>query len=96
MPAQAQGLLERRSVLGSAAVPDCQYCYRPKGSLAHTHHSSHRAASPQVYLATMALLNHRPYRMIAEYGTPARVGPTQSRWLETALFTAMAVNRHSP
>ena len=75
MPAQAQGLLERRSVLGSAAVPDCQYCYRPKGSLAHTHHSSPRAASPQVYLATMALLGQRPCLMIAESGAPARATP---------------------
>ena len=44
-----------------------------------------------MYFATMALLYHRPGHMIAESGTPARVRPTRSRWLETALFTAMAV-----
>ena len=49
----------------------------PKGSLAHTHHSSHRAASPRVYFATMSLLYDRPYRMIAESGMPARVRPVR-------------------
>ena len=38
-------------------------------------HSNHRAASPrdspQMYLATMSLLNHRPCPMIAESGTSA-------------------------
>ena len=38
----------------------------------------------------------RPCRMIAGSGTPTRVRPTRSGWLETALFTAMAVNPHSP
>ena len=75
-PAQARGLLDRPFMLG-AVVPDSQHCHRPKGWLAHTPHSSHRAAwpadSPQVYLATMALLNHRPDRMIAESGTSAPV-----------------------
>ena len=39
---------------------DCQHCHRPKGSLAHTPHSSQRAASPRVYFATMVLLDQRP------------------------------------
>ena len=34
--------------------------------------------------------------MIAESGTPARGRPTRSRWLETALFTAMAGNANLP
>ena len=63
---------------------------------AHAPHSSHRADSPRVYVAALTLLYHRPRLMITESGTPARVRPTQSRWLETALFTAMAVNPHSP
>ena len=42
------------------------------------------------------LLDRPPCRMIAESGTPARVRPTGLAWLETALFTAMAVNPHSP
>ncbi len=45
MPTQARGLLDRPSMLG-AAGPDSQHCHRPKRSLAHTHHSSYRAASP--------------------------------------------------
>ena len=62
MPAQNRGLL------------DCQHCHRPKGSLAHTPHSSQRADSPRVYFATMALLYHRPCLMIAESGAPAPPG----------------------
>ena len=38
----------------------------------------------------------RQGRMIAGSGTPARVRPIRPSWLETALFTAMAVNPHSP
>ena len=83
-----------------AAAPDSQHCRRPVGSLAHTPHSSHRAdspaTSPRVYFATMVLLYHRPCCMIAESGMRARVGLTRPPWLETALFTAMAVNPHSP
>ena len=78
MPAQARGLPDRPFMLG-AVVPDSQHCHRPKGWLAHTPHSSHRAAapadSPQVYLATMALLNHRPCGMIAESGMSAPATP---------------------
>ena len=37
-----------------------------------------------------------PCRMIAGSGTSARVSPIRPSWLETALFTAMAVNPHSP
>ena len=91
MPAQARELLDRPAMLGAAA-PDSQHCQRPKGSLAHTPHSSQRADSPRVYSATMVLLDHPPCHMIAESGTPARVRPTGSTWLETALFTAMSVN----
>ena len=36
------------------------------------------------------------WHIIAESRTPARVRPTRRPWLETALFTAMAVNPHSP
>ena len=45
MPAQARGLMDRPSIWGALA-PDSQHCHRPEGSLAHTSHSSHRAASP--------------------------------------------------
>ena len=45
---------------------------------------------------TLALMYHRPCRVKAEYGAPDLVRLTRSRWLETALFTAMAVNPHSP
>ena len=69
MPAQTRGLL------------DCQHCHRPKGSLAHTPHSSQRADSPRVYFATMALLYHRPCHMIAESGAPARARATRPSWL---------------
>ena len=53
----------------------------PKGSLAHSPHSSHRAASPQMYITTMVLLHQRPCRMIAESGTPARAKATRPPWL---------------
>ena len=79
-------------MLGSA-VPDSQHCHRPKGSLAHTPHSSHQADSPAdsplEYLATMVPLYHRPYRMIAESGTSARVRPTRSPRLETPPFVSL-------
>ena len=74
-------------MLGSA-VPDSQHCHRPKGSLAHTPHSTHQADSPAdsplEYPATTVPLYHRPYRMIAESGTSARVRPTWSPRLETS------------
>ena len=95
IPAQARGLLYRAYV-SAAAVPDSQHSHRLEGSLAHTPHSSHRADSPRVYSATMVLLYHRPCHMTAKSGTSALVRLTRSRWLETALFTAMAVNPHSP
>ena len=67
---------------------------------AHTSHFGHRADSPvdssRVSFATLALQHHRPCRMTAESQTLARGRSTQSRWLETTLFTAMAVNPHSP
>ena len=57
-------------------------------------HSNHRAASPrdspQMYLATMSLLTHRPCPMIAESGTsaPPDLGgwkqPFSQPWLETS------------
>ena len=72
----------------------------PQRLLPHTTHFGHRADSPvdssRVHFATLALQHHRPCRMTAESGTPARVNPTRPAWLETALFTAMAVNPHSP
>ena len=55
-------------------------------------HSNHRAAapadSPQVYLATMSLLNHRPCPMIAEFETLApATAPGRGGWKQ-ALFPA--------
>ena len=48
---------------------------------AHTSHFGHRAGSPvdssRVHFATLALQHHRPCRMTAEPGTPARVKPTR-------------------
>ncbi len=76
MPAQVRELLERPFILGTAA-PDGLHCHHPKGSLAYTPRSSHRAASPQMYITTMVLLHHRPCRMIAEFGTPARARATR-------------------
>ena len=67
-----------------AAAPDSQHCPLPRGSLAHTPHSSHREDSPRLYFAAMVLLYHQPCRMTAESGTPARVRPTRPAWLETA------------
>ena len=64
----------------------------PKGSLAHSPHSSHRADSPRVYFATMVLLYHRPCHMTAKSGTsamataPGQGGckqPFFQPWLET-------------
>ena len=46
MPAQVRELLERPFILGTAG-PDGLHCHHPKGSLAYTPRSSHRAASPQ-------------------------------------------------
>ena len=74
--------------------PDSQHCRRPKVSLAHTPHSSHQADSPadspREYSATMVPLYHRPYRMIAESGTPARVRPTRPPWLENPVYSSLA------
>ena len=80
MPAQVRELLERPFILGTAG-PDDLHCYHPKGSLAHTSHSSHRAASRRVYCATLVLTYHRPCRMIAESGTPARARAIRPPWL---------------
>ena len=41
------GFLQHPSTVG-AAVPDSQHCHRPKGSLAHTPHFSHRRTRPGV------------------------------------------------
>ena len=59
--------------------------------LARGPHSSHR-----VYNATMVLLYYRPRHLIAESGTQTRARPKRSRWLETGLFPAMAVNCQLP
>ena len=79
--------------MSAAAVRGSQHCRRPVGSLPHTPSSSHGADSPanspRVYFATLALLYHRPLRMISESGMRSRVGLTPPAWLETALFTAM-------
>ena len=95
MPALARGLLDRPAMLGTA-VPDSQHWHRPRGSLAHTPHSSHRANSPadspRVYFAAMAQLDHRASCMTAESGGPPRASPSRWPWLETALFTAPAGN----
>ena len=77
-----------------AVVPDSQHCRRPKGWLAHTPHSSHRADSPQVYLAAPALRYHRPCRMIAGPGqthpaTMAREPLPQTRCLRRSLDSAV-------
>ena len=76
------------------------HCHHSKGLLAHTTHFSHRANSHRelvpVCFATIVLLDHWPCLMIAESGAPARVKSTRLAWLETALFTAMAVNCPTP
>ena len=64
-----------------AAIPGSQHRHLPEGSPAHTPHSSHRADSPRVYFAAIVLLHHRPCRMTAESGAPARVRPTRRPWL---------------
>ena len=73
---------------GALVVPG----HRPRGSLAHTPHSSHRADSPadspRVYFAAMAQLDHRASCMTAESGGLALASPSRWPWLETALFTA--------
>ena len=51
---------------GQSALPP------PQRLLPHTTHFSQRADLPWVYLATMALLNHRPRPMIAESGALVR------------------------
>ena len=45
-----------------------------------------------MYFATMALLDHRACRMVAESGGTARA--SRRPWLETARFTAPAGNPH--
>ena len=64
-----------------AAVLGRQHCHLPEGSPAHTPHSSHRADSPRVYIATMVLLYHLPRHMIAKSRTsgPA-TAPGRGRW----------------
>ena len=73
---------------GQSALPP------PKGWLAHTPHSSHRADSPRVYLAALALPYHRPCRMIAGPGrthpaTMAREPLPQTRCLRRSLDPAV-------
>ena len=94
-PAQAWGLLYRPSMSG-VAVLGSQHCHRPKGIAGSYPSFQPPGGSPRVDLATMVLLDQRPCRMIAESGAPARARATRPTWLETALFTAMAVNPHSP
>ena len=77
-----------RGSLGQSALPP------PKGWLAHTPHSSHRADSPRVYLAALALPYHRPCRMIAGPGQthPATMGREplpQTRCLRRSLDPAV-------
>ena len=50
------------------------------------------AVTQPVYFATMALLDRRACRMVAESGGLARASPSRRPWLETALFTAPAGN----
>ena len=80
------------------AVPDSQHCHHLKGSLAHTPHSSHWGCARGLALGVLCYhcAAHRPCHMTTESGTPARVRPTRPPWLETALFTAMAVNSSLP
>ena len=73
---------------GQSALPP------PKGWLAHTPHSSHRADSPRVYLAALALPYRRPCRMIAGPGrthpaTMAREPLPQTRCLRRSLDPAV-------
>ena len=73
---------------GQSALPP------PKGWLAHTPHSSHRADSPRVYLAALALRYHRPCRMIAGPGRThpaimAREPLPQTRCLRRSLDPAV-------
>ena len=50
------------------------------------------AVTQPVYFSTMALLDRRACRIVAESGGPARASPSRRPWLETALFTAPAGN----
>ena len=50
------------------------------------------AVTQAVYFANMALLDRRACRMVAESVGMPRASPSRPAWLETALFTAMAVN----
>ena len=93
MPARARGLPDSPSI-PEAAAPDWQHCQLPKGWLAHTPHSSHRADSPRVYLAALALSYHRPCRMIAGPGqthpaTMAREPLPQTHCLRRSLDPAV-------
>ena len=82
----------RRSLGASHASPGQSARNLTKRSLAHTPHSSGRAARqrdlPWAYFATLPSENR------VRIASPGQ--PTREPWLETALFTAMAVNPHSP
>ena len=66
---------------------------KPPQRVAGSYPSFRRSAGlVWVNFATMVLLDRPPCRMIAESGSLARIRPTQSTWLETALFTAPAGN----
>ena len=64
----------------------------PKGSLAHTPHSSQRADSPRVYFATMVLLYHRPCHITAKSGTSAQAtAPGQGGWKQPCLRPRLGI-----
>ena len=97
-PAQARGLLERHSMLG-AVVPDRQHCHRPKDRwlipLIPALGGS-PSDSPRVYSAApgAAVPSALPYDRRVRNASLSQTHATP--WLETALFTAMAVNPHPP
>ena len=79
-----------------AAIPGSQHCHRPKGPLAHTPHSSAPGGLAMGMLChsgaavPLALPHDRRVR------TASPGSPIWPAWLETGLFTAMAVNPHFP
>ena len=83
--------------MSEVPVLDSRHCHSTKGQLAHTPHSSHRAAwsadSPQVYFAVPALLYHRPCRVIAESAALARARPTRLLWPENHWLKPAALTR---
>ena len=91
MPAQARGPLDRTSIWGVAVV-DGRHCHRLVGSLANTPSFQPPGELAPNVLCQPGTAVRSALRMFYESGTPAPVRHTRPPWLETALFTAMAVN----